>query len=103
MSGQVNYFKRVAAKGERDPLESGYAIARYERETRRLFGVLEHGLAEGDYLCGDYSIADMCCFTWIDKYPENGGGLADFPRLESWHARIAARPAVRRALKVGST
>ncbi len=67
----------------------------------RLFGVMERGLAGRDYLAGDYSIADMCCWTWIDKYPDNGGGLADFPRLAQWHGRIAARPAVQRALLVG--
>ena len=101
MSGQVNYFARVEAKGQRDPLETGYAIERYRRETARLFGVLERGLAASDYLCGDYSIADMCCWTWIDKYPDNGGGLESFPKVQAWRARIAARPAVQRALEVG--
>lgn len=101
MSGQVNYFRRAARKPERRPEETAFAIARYERETRRLFGVLELGLQGRDWLAGDYSIADMCCFTWIDKYPENGGGLDDFPALGAWHQRIAARPAVRRALAVG--
>lgn len=101
MSSQVNYFTRAAAKGHRDPLETSYAIKRYRRETARLFDVLERGLAGREYLCGDYSIADICCWTWIDKYPENGGGLAAFPNVEAWHARIAARPAVQRALQVG--
>ena len=101
ISGQVNYFTRAATKPERDPLETSFAIHRYRRETRRLFGVLERGLAGRDYLAGDYSIADMCCWTWIDKYPDNGGGMAEFPLVAAWHARIAARPAVRRALEVG--
>ena len=100
MSGQVNYFTRAAQKPGRQPADTAFAIHRYKRETARLFGVLERALAEGDYLCGDYSIADMCCWTWIDKYPENGGGLAQFPALAAWHARIAARPAVQRGLAV---
>lgn len=100
MSGQVNYFTRAAAKPERDPLETSFAIHRYKRETKRLFGVLECGLGGQDYLTGAYSIADMCCWTWIDKYPENGGGFAEFPAIAAWHARIAARPAVRRGLAV---
>jgi GSH-dependent disulfide-bond oxidoreductase len=100
MSGQVNYFTRASQKPERDPLETSFAIHRYSRETGRLFGVLERGLAGRDYLAGDYSIADMCCWTWVDKYPDNGGGLADFPQLAAWHARIGARPAVQRALLV---
>ena len=100
ISGQVNYFTRAAGKPERDPLETSFAIHRYRRETQRLFGVLERGLAGRDFLAGDYSIADMCCWTWIDKYPGNGGGLDPFPALAAWHARIAVRPAVQRGLAV---
>ncbi len=100
MSGQVNYFTRMGQKPERKPEELEFALSRYTRETGRLFGVLERGLEERDYLAGDYSIADMCCWTWIHKYPDNGGGLDPFPALAAWHARIAARPAVQRALEV---
>ncbi len=101
MSSQVNWFTRAAAKPGRDQAETSLALHRFRKETARLFGVLDRALADRDYLCGDYSIADMCNWTWIDKYPENGGGLANFPHLAAWHARIAARPAVRRALRAG--
>ena len=101
MSGQVNYFTRAAQKAERDPRETEFAIHRYKRETARLFGVLERGLEGREYLCGVYSIADMCCWTWVDKYPENGGGLDTFPNVRAWHGRIASRPAVERGLKAG--
>ena len=100
ISGQVNYFTRAALKPERDPLETGFALHRYRRETGRLFGVLERGLQGREFLCGDYSIADMCCWTWIDKYPQNGGGLDQFPALAAWHKRIAGRPAVQRGVAV---
>lgn len=101
MSGQVNWFTRAAAKPGRSPETTDFAIHRYRRETERLFDVLERGLAGRDFLCGDYSIADMCCWTWIDKYPDNGGGLERVPAVAAWHARIAERPAVQRALRVG--
>lgn len=101
MSGQVNWFARAAQKEGRDPAETGLALHRFRKETARLFGVLEAALANRDYLAGDYSIADMCVWPWIDKYPGNGGGLAGFPALAAWHARIASRPAVSRALAVG--
>lgn len=102
MSGQVNWFTRAAAKPGRDPAESGLALHRFRKETERLFGVLEEGLAGRDFLCGDYTIADMCVWPWIEKYPENAGGLAAHPRIATWHARVAARPAVQRALRVGA-
>jgi glutathione S-transferase len=102
MSGQVNFFTRAARKPGRDAAETGFAIARFRKETERLFAVLERGLEGGDYLCGDYSIADMCVWTWIDKYPDNGGGLGRHPAIAAWHGRIAERPAVKRALEVGA-
>ncbi|MCB2077820.1 MAG: glutathione S-transferase N-terminal domain-containing protein [Novosphingobium sp.] len=101
ISGQANWFRRASLKPDLAGAEGvDYALNRFLRETRRLFGVLERGLEGRAYLCGDYSIADMCCWTWIDKYPQNGGGLDDFPNVTAWHARIAERPAVRRALEV---
>lgn len=102
MSGQLNWFTRAAQKPGRDPTETGLAIHRFAKETRRLFAVLEQALADRAYLCGDYSIADMCVWPWIEKYPDNGGGLAAYPAIAAWHARIAARPAVARALAVGT-
>ena len=106
MSGQVNYFTRVSQRPDSDPRDASYALHRYRRETARLFGVLDRGLQGRDWLAGagrgTYSIADMCCWTWIDKYPDNGGGLDGSPQIAAWHARIAARPAVQRALVVGS-
>jgi GSH-dependent disulfide-bond oxidoreductase len=101
MSGQVNWFERAARKEGREPAETSLALHRFRKATERLFRVLDRGLDDREFLCGDYSIADMCCWTWIDKYPDNGGGLAPYPALKAWHERIAARPAVRRALSVG--
>lgn len=101
MSGQVNYWTRMAAKPECDPVETALPLHRYKRETHRLFSVLERGLGGREYLSGAYSIADMCCWTWIDKYPGNGGGLEEFPGLAAWHRRIAQRPAVQRGLAAG--
>lgn len=101
MSGQLNWFTRAAGKPGRDPAETALAIHRFHKETERLFGVLEQALAGQEYLCGNYSIADMGVWPWIEKYPDNGGGLAAHPHIAAWHARIAARPAVQRALAVG--
>ena len=100
-SGNLNWFTRAAAKPDRDAQETSLARHRFGKETSRLFDVLEKWLAGRQFLCGEYSIADMCCWTWIDKYPDNGGGLAGRPSLAAWHARIAARPAVQRALLAG--
>jgi len=98
MSGQVNYYNRLTAKHGAEAF--AYPLSRYRRETERLFGVLEEGLGSADFLVGDYSIADICAFTWVNQFPDNGGGFAPYPALSAWHGRIAARPAVQRGLAV---
>ena len=93
--GQLNVFSRYFP--ERLPA----AIERYERESYRLFGVLEGRLGETPWLAGpDYSIADMASWPWVAAHAWPGLSLDDYPRLAEWHARIAARPAVQRAMQV---
>jgi glutathione S-transferase len=101
MLGQVNWFARAARKPGRDPAETSLALHRYRRESARLFGVLERQLQARDFICGDYSLADMACWPWVDKYHANAGHLADFPAIAAWRARVAERPTVQRALRVG--
>lgn len=102
MLGQVNWMLRAAQKPDRDPLETGLALHRFRSESRRLFTVLESRLSGRNFICGDYTIADMACWPWIDKYHEHAGNLAaDFPNVAAWRERIAARPAVQRALEAG--
>lgn len=102
MLGQVNWMLRAAEKPGRDPLETGLALHRFRKESRRLFTVLEGQLSGRDFICGDYSIADMACWPWVDKYYGHAGDLAaDFPDIAAWRARIFQRPAVQRALRVG--
>lgn len=101
MMGQLGWFERAAANPGRAPIETSLAIHRYEKEVSRLCDVMERGLAGRDYLCGIYTIADICAFTWLNKYPERGGGLASRPALSAWRERLLARPAVQRGLEVG--
>lgn len=102
MLGQVNWMLRAAQNPERDPLETGLALHRFRKESRRLFTVLEGQLSGRDFICGDYSIADMACWPWVDKYHGHAGDLAtDFPNIAGWKDRISTRPAVQRALQAG--
>ena len=101
MSGQVNWFVRVSKVPNRDPRDSAYPIKRYTKEVRRLYAVLERELAGKEYICGDYSIADMACWPWVDKYHGNAGELAEYPHISAWRNRVAARPAVQRAINIG--
>jgi GSH-dependent disulfide-bond oxidoreductase len=101
MAGQITWFKRAASKPGRDPAETSLAIHRYTKEVKRLYGVLERQLEGRDFICDEYSIADMACWPWVEQYGSYVGDLKDYPEVQAWHARIAARPAVQRAMNLG--
>lgn len=94
--GQTNHFKHYA----KDKLP--YAIERFSNEVHRLYGVLETQLANGDFVAGDYSIADMALYPWFRDPERLGIDLAAFPRVRAWLDRVGARPAVVRGLAVGA-
>ena len=88
MQGQANVFYRYA------PEKIPYAIERYQKETKRLYKVLDHRLADHEYLAGDYSIADIATWPWVTLHDWAGVDIDDLPNLERWIQRVGERPAV---------
>ncbi|MDP2705934.1 MAG: glutathione S-transferase family protein [Burkholderiales bacterium] len=88
MQGQANVFYRYA------PEKIPYAIDRYQKETKRLYTVLDKRLAHRDYLTGEYSIADVATWPWVTLHGWAGVDIDDLPNLERWIARVGERPAV---------
>ena len=95
MLGQHGHFRLYA------PEKIPYAIERYERETKRLYGVLERRLAGREHVCGDYSIADMACWPWVVTHKAQGIDLAGFPEVARWYGALKERPALRRGYDLG--
>jgi GST-like protein len=95
MLGQHGHFRLYA------PEKIPYAIERYERETKRLYGVLERRLAGREHICGDYTIADMACWPWLVTHKAQGIDLAEFPELARWYGALKQRPALRRGYDLG--
>ncbi len=91
MCGQAHHFVSYADE------EIPYAIQRYVAEVSRLYQVLDFQLAGREYICGDYSIADMACYPWIVPYERQRQDLEQFENLKRWHDAIKARPATIRA------
>ncbi len=94
--GQVHHFLRSA----KEPVP--YAIARYTRETRRLYGVLNDRLKDREFLADGYSVADIATYPWVARYEWHKTDLNDFPHVKRWFDAISARPAVQRGMKVPS-
>lgn len=78
-----------------------YSVDRYTNEVNRLYGVLDRRLAGRDYICGEYSIADMACWPWILPHERHGQKLDEFPNLRRWYEQLKQRPALRRGFDVG--
>jgi glutathione S-transferase len=75
-------------------------IARLKEMSERLFAVLDARLVDRQYLCDEYSIADIAHFAWLHIAKVGGFSFEPFVNLTNWHARVADRPAVQRGLLI---
>lgn len=95
MPGQVHHF--LAVENEQD---RRYGLARYSKETRRLYGVADRRLAEVEFFAGDISIADFAILGWAWRHERHQVDLVEFPHVQRWYATMMARPATQRGFAV---
>ena len=68
----------------------------------RLYGVLNKRLEGREYICDEYSIADMACWPWVITYKRQEVDLqGEFPNVYRWYKLCQSRPALRRGYEVG--
>lgn len=91
MLGQNHHFSQYA------PEKIEYAINRYQKESERLYGVLDDLLANREFMAGEYSIADMATYPWAKLWERQGQDITTLPNVKRWLDTIEARPAVQRA------
>ncbi len=94
MQGQANVFYRYF------PEKIPAAIDRYQNETRRLYAVLDHRLADNEYLAGDFSIADIANWSWARIHGWAGVWIDDYPNLQRWIDNLEARPGCAKGVDV---
>lgn len=94
MFGQLNHFRKFA------PEPIPYAIDRYEKETLRLYSVMDQQLETQEFICGAYSIADMAIYPWVAIYAFQSLTLDQHPHLKRWVETLQSRPAVQRGMAV---
>jgi glutathione S-transferase/GST-like protein len=97
-AGQRNHFRNYAPSIVADQRHVAYGAIRYTNEVHRLFGVLEGQLTGKDWICGDYSIADMITWPWVQPRSSGALDLNEFPAVKAWQARVDGRDAVVRAM-----
>lgn len=94
MMGQANVFYRYF------PEKIQPAIDRYQNEGRRLFEVLNVQLEGREYLCDEYSIADIANWCWVRIHAWSGIDVTGLDNLQAWLARLEERPACQRGIVV---
>ena len=97
MPGQVHHFLMQPDGPAKD-----YGLARYGRETKRLYGVLEKRLAGRDFVAteGEPSIADFAIIGWAWRHERHLVSFDDLPNVGAWYDRMMARPGVKRGFEV---
>jgi GST-like protein len=94
------YLSQLQVFKEKAPEPIAFALDMLGAEAARLYGVLEKRLGEVPFVAGEYSIADMAIFPWIQP-ARQGQDLTQYPNIDAWRQRIKARPAVQRAYAKG--
>ena len=93
------------------PTKIEYAIDRFAMEVKRQLDVLDHHLAENEFMTGHaYSIADMAVWPWYGALAKgllyDAGEflqVQEYKNVQRWTDLIAARPAVQRGRMVNRT
>ena len=86
------------------PVHIEYAINRYAMETKRQLDVLDKQLEGKDFVCGEYSIADMAIYPWIKALGAFGANkflsIDSYKNITRWAQLLEKRSAVRRGSRV---
>ncbi len=97
MPGQVHHFLMQPDGPAKD-----YGVARYGKETKRLYGVLEKRLAGREFVAteGEPSIADFAIIGWAWRHERHLVPFDDLPNVAAWYERMMSRPATARGFEV---
>jgi GST-like protein len=93
--GQVHHFVAL-----QDEAARGYALERFQAETRRLYGVMDRRLAGREFFADELSIADFAILGWAWRHERHRVDLGDFPQVQRWYGQMMARPGVQRGFAV---
>ena len=94
MQGQANVFFRYF--DEKIPV----VIERYQKECQRLFEVLDRRLEDREFICNEFSIADIATWPWTRGYKWSGVDIDGLENLQRWSQTMYDRPACIRGINV---
>ena len=74
--------------------KSKFAEEKSKGYTNNVYEILNTQLSKDNYLCNEYSIADIAVWPWIARFKRHQINLKKYPNILRWYLNISKRPAV---------
>ena len=74
--------------------KSKFAEKKSRGYTNNVYEILNTQLSKYNYLCNEYSIADIAVWPWIARFKRHQINLKKYPNILRWYLNISKRPAV---------
>tara|TARA_B100001093_G_scaffold249419_1_gene238841 strand:- start:201 stop:824 length:624 start_codon:yes stop_codon:yes gene_type:complete len=74
--------------------KSKFAEEKSKGYTKNVYEILNTQLSKYNYLCNEYSIADIAVWPWIARFNRHQINLKKYPNILRWYLNISKRPAV---------
>ncbi len=84
-----------------DPELKSHPLERFGKEALRLTEVLGKRLEGREFVCGEFSIADIALYPWLRGWKWSKVNITTQPNVVAWVDRVRARPGVERGLAYG--
>ena len=74
--------------------KSKFAEEKSRGYTNNVYEILNTQLSKYNYICNEYSIADIAVWPWIARFNRHQINLKKYPNILRWYLNISKRPAV---------
>ena len=80
--------------------KSKFAEEKSRGYTNNVYEILNTQLSKYNYLCNEYSIADIAVWPWIARFKRHQINLKKYPNILRWYLNISKRSAVIRGYNI---
>ena len=98
LMGQMAYVGPMLGQAHQylfyHPGKSEFAEKKSKDYTRHIYEILNERLSKSNYICEDYSIADIAIWPWTARFERHQINLKNYPNVLRWYLLISKRPAV---------
>ena len=74
--------------------KSKFAEEKSKGYVNNVYEILDAQLSNNNYICNDYSIADIAVWPWVARFERHQINLKNYPNVLRWYINISKRSAV---------